>query len=483
MSSYRAEAYGKLSWIIFIKHFLEFAHITPECLFHSYLDNLEIVNHTQLSSNLTFASAAIIPDYDILIAISNEQRTLSSLCRLPNTQHVRGHQDQSKSHHQLTRPEQLNVRADQLATKALQEISTSKKEFPSQANPHCPIYLLNQGYIISSKEQSTLRWKWSELRLQLYYRDKFKLKVPQLFQINWFGHHSARRTFSPSEINFSIKLTINWLPIGKMAERYGDIITQCHRCNDPETLHHLFSCRQNIKAQQQYIKQLDASLISFNTDPDIRQTIVHGISIHINAPSKYSVPSHLQHSFNTQSQFGWQLVCSGLLLQMWSEHQQNFVNITPYQHSHLAGDTWNRKVSTTLIQAHSLWTSRCSEVHDRPHTFTKAELEANAQIQRFYDQSTTLSSALRDAIFSTPIEIHIEKGPKHITQWIRRNAKILKRMQAISKKQLTIGQPTITQFFRPISHRTTPHLNNRLIVTTINKPQTQSELTTLERGC
>ena len=49
------------------------------------------------------------------------------------------------------------------------------------------------------------------------------------------------------------------------------------------------------------------------------------------------------------------------------------------------------------------------------------------------------------------MEEHIKKGEKHITQWIRRNAKTIKKLKQMRKKQLSTGQSTITRFF---SHTT-----------------------------
>lgn len=169
MSSYRAEAYGKLSWIIFLKHLLTILPQHPVCTFHSYLDNLEVVRQTQLTTDFTAASCALMADYDIMIAISNEQDRLHEQhISLTNSKHVKGHQDSTKQYHQLTRPEQLNTRADELATTALKEVSKEKTAPGTIPNPHCPIYLKDQGQLITSKEQHTLRWKWSELRLQQY---------------------------------------------------------------------------------------------------------------------------------------------------------------------------------------------------------------------------------------------------------------------------------------------------------------------------
>jgi hypothetical protein len=72
MSSHRAEALGKLSWIIFIKHLLPLLVSHPRCTFQSFLDNLEMVRQTQLNTDLSPAHCANIADYDILIAISNK---------------------------------------------------------------------------------------------------------------------------------------------------------------------------------------------------------------------------------------------------------------------------------------------------------------------------------------------------------------------------------------------------------------------------
>ena len=234
MSSYRAEAYGKLSWILFLKHFTPLLHIRTQCTFHSFLDNLEIVRATQLDSNIQFASSALIPDYDILNAIIQEQGTLNTQIRLANTQHVKGHQDATTPHHKLSRHAQLNIQADTLATTSLQHIRMQGVTYSTTANPHCPIYLQDQQMLITSKEQHMLRWKWPEIILQTYYERIFKLKTGQLHELNWAGYNNARKTFSTAEINFSIKLTTNWLPVGHIAERSGNIITICHRCQERE---------------------------------------------------------------------------------------------------------------------------------------------------------------------------------------------------------------------------------------------------------
>jgi hypothetical protein len=74
MTSYRAEAYGKLSWILFLKHFKQYFNISPQCQINSFLDNKEIVRSTSLHQDHLYASQALCPDFDLLIAIQQEQK-------------------------------------------------------------------------------------------------------------------------------------------------------------------------------------------------------------------------------------------------------------------------------------------------------------------------------------------------------------------------------------------------------------------------
>ena len=190
-------------------------------------------------------------------------------------------------------------------------------------------------------------------------------------------------------------------------------------------------------------------LIAFlqaKTEPTIWNTIIHALRLHLDIPTTYIVPATLQHCFSTQTKYGWQLVCAGLLIQQWSQHQQVHQNNTNTHSSPLAGDIWNRKISSALIrQAHQIWITRCSEVHETSHNYTTAQLEAIAQLQRLYQNSELLSQTDQQKIFSEPIENQIAKGCKHIELWIRRNAKTIKKLH--SKRRHVASQRPITHFF------------------------------------
>ena len=234
--------------------------------------------------------------------------------------------------------------------------------------------------------------------------------------------------------------------MGHIAERSGNIITVCHRCQERETLHHLFTCTNNTTSKKLYIDSITQALTQAKTEINIQNTLIHGLHIHLALPTTYNVPISLQHCFHTQTTYGWQLVCAGLLIQQWSQHQQLHQIDTNTPHSPLAGDIWNRKISSALIrQAHQIWITRCSEVHDTSPTYSKAQLETIAQLHRLYQNSELLPYTDRQKIFSDPIDTHIAKGCKHISLWIRRNAKAIKKLH--SKRRLGNNQRPITHFF------------------------------------
>ena len=130
------------------------------------------------------------------------------------------------------------------------------------------------------------------------------------------------------------------------------------------------SCQDNTIHSNTYIQNIKVALQDRNTSTDITHTIIHGLNRYSNIPSNFSIPAHLKRCYNSQSSFGWNLFSSWLIIKEWSEQQQphinNLHNKPPFHH--LAGDTWNKYISTALIrQAYRLWSARCDEIqHNTP---------------------------------------------------------------------------------------------------------------------
>jgi hypothetical protein len=466
MTSYRAEATGKLSWILFLKQLHLLFPYQPKCKILNFLDNSAVVKQTSITINHTYASMALKPDYDLLIAIQHEQQYLiTNGIHIGSSIHVKGHQDDTTPYHDLSRPAQLNIRADELATNALNTAKLTTivhqlNPITSIINPHCYAYLMEHGRPIMSNEQIKLRWKWSELTLQTYYMHRFKLNAHQLHNINWAGIQLARQTMSQPEVKFIIKRTTDWLPVGHNMEKQKHIITNCHRCNGHETFEHLYICNENLDDRTAFLTNLTTTLKSANTSPDIQKAITHGACAWLNFPQPNPIPESLQSTYDTQTIVGWKLFFKGLLVQQWSQHQQAFIDIHSTS-SHYTGDTWNKQICKFLLQqAHQMWISRCNEVHANSDTnnISKANQEANAQLKRIYDSALTLPTHNQQSIFHTPLTEHIAKGTRHIRQWITRNAAIIRHMTSQTAQHHS-GQLTLLKFWQR-KKPSTPKINN-----------------------
>ena len=123
MSAYRAEAYGKLSWLLFLLHYSKFMGMEIKCVIQSYCDNIQIVRHTHLGKtgrNSDFTR----PDYDAIQQIRSVQEAISVIKgRLHPTLHVKGHQDRAIPPGGLSRQAMMNIRADSLAKNTLRVIT------------------------------------------------------------------------------------------------------------------------------------------------------------------------------------------------------------------------------------------------------------------------------------------------------------------------------------------------------------------------
>ena len=113
-SSFRAEAYGLLSFYLFIYHISHFTAYLISSTTAIYSDSksvIDIVNEMSMWKDY-YSAETLAAEWDILQALT------SLLQKMPKTmelQHIKGHQDNQKRYEDLELPAQLNVDADKLA--------------------------------------------------------------------------------------------------------------------------------------------------------------------------------------------------------------------------------------------------------------------------------------------------------------------------------------------------------------------------------
>ena len=85
-----------------------------------------------------------------------------------NTSHVKGHQNDTKSEHELSWEEKLNIRADIIATKAKDRLVRGKMSAQTVAMPHSRINLFINDTIITKKFDTAIYRAWSTRALRKY---------------------------------------------------------------------------------------------------------------------------------------------------------------------------------------------------------------------------------------------------------------------------------------------------------------------------
>jgi hypothetical protein len=144
------EGYGRTEGACFIGHFIRFFSISVHgiCIAEFHTNSESLLKHHETARDTTVASTyhRLKSDYDVIRAIED----LESRIPMAITYHwVEGHQDKTKAVGELPWSSQLNVRADELATEAI-----NKQTHTRQAPKLIPL-VQTSVYLIQGKTTFT----------------------------------------------------------------------------------------------------------------------------------------------------------------------------------------------------------------------------------------------------------------------------------------------------------------------------------------
>ena len=416
VSSFRAEGFGKLSWLVFINEICRFKKLSRRCKINSYCDNLAIVKRTTIQMNHQNLSHTLAPSYDVLREIYFQQIEMELET---NTCHVKGHQDKAKAKDQLSIQEQLNIEVDEIAEKANDYFKKKKNQYTQYYLPNGGPFLQVDKKSIWSGETQVLQWRRSEFILQKYYQDKFKLSEETLRDINWIGFRLARQALTPGLSLFSQKYGIDWLPTGKQMHRRGHLVTECILCGEQETCIHLLLFPNRYNDMLEAMREFEGYLKEINTEPSLQRTLIHQMNNWLVLPNEadeLTQPELHKSAIGMQQQIGWHLFVRGYLANGWAQIQDQFLlSIKSPQ----LGDSWSAKISLWWIKkSHEVWISRNECVHGKqPGLESRLEEEVFAQIQQLYDQAEDLPALDRE-ILDMPIQQRLQQPVRSLKRWL-----------------------------------------------------------------
>ena len=197
--SFRAEAYGVLSWMMFFTEYSKHQNVrlpTSEeinklrlpCI-QAHADNEGVMTRiaTQLSWKCLSPGCTLAPDWGAI----NQMCEVMKLS-LPSTamEHIKGHQDSKVPKYKLPLPAQLNVEADESAGDCQKNNKDHDRSMVLRLPANCA-QLHAKDTTVTSKHPSKLRFQMTFPKIQecLIQRNNWSLEL--FNSIDWDSHRMA----------------------------------------------------------------------------------------------------------------------------------------------------------------------------------------------------------------------------------------------------------------------------------------------------
>ena len=290
-------------------------------------------------------------------------------------------------------------------------------------------YLSNKEGIITNTEKQILETSGSTYVAEQYYMDRWQCNISYLTTLDWHNYKVQFQQARPGLRIYMIKILTGWLPVKYHINKMSKDISQCHLCNQNETIAHLFQCSHREHWKRQHYKHLTQYLTKLHTPSTLQQNIITHIKNITQQPDEYSNFHHF-------------IIYAGLLPLQWKESLGTHSTFTSTM-----CDKWMKQLGQWFTtQGHELWISRNNNLHDKEKKHSTMDYILNQKIRRLYSLQEAIGYHDRD-LFATPLEDRLNLNNHQKMLWITTTTKTMKvSMEEFQTKQTT-GQRDIRQYF------------------------------------
>jgi hypothetical protein len=216
------------------------------------------------------------------------------------------------------------------------------------------------------EESEVLRWKRHGLELAGYHMTSMRIDEPTLHLINWPAWVITQRNMGIRERKYAIKLTTGWLPIGTRLEKYGHMVTECHKCGGKETVNHIVQCPARAAEKRKTVKDFDQMLETMKTTEDVRHALSLGIELWMHGKkvtNRIALTERTRKAVDDQNKIGWDMAMRGRLASEWAVIQEHNGDGVPRGRAgNRLGDSWSAQVGGFLLQeSRKYWFRRNEE--------------------------------------------------------------------------------------------------------------------------
>jgi hypothetical protein len=208
-----------------------------------YCDNKSIIDTiNKLKGRKLTLKQLYIPEINVILEILEEMKQIRGKQVQLVLKHIKGHQDRKME--KLSHPAEMNVEADHLATKSLEE----RNEFEIKLKATKAKIVMNKKHI-TSKISIELRNAFHSIQLREYMQTSNGWNDRTIENIWWQVHGPVMAQYPIGNQSTLLKFIHNRSPCNKRENLYyGYVEPYCRCCeNIIETPEHILQCNKCVK--------------------------------------------------------------------------------------------------------------------------------------------------------------------------------------------------------------------------------------------
>ena len=459
MQSFRAEGYGMLAAVTFLKQaYTHNGWPQTNKQIKIICDNLGLIQRIKWNYERTTKTPkeAMAADYDLEAEITSAIDTMERNNVSVSLKHVKGHQDRVLELHQMTREAQLNVEADKEATKALNN-HRGKEQYSQMPATRAMLYINAQP--ITSKETENLRSAYlsQNLRSYMIVREEWKDRTPDT--IWWEPHKRAIKKLNGTNKTRIQKFIHRGLPTNKkLNDQDKEHPTICPSCSEIETNEHVQCCMnpKRVAIRKTTRNNITRNMEKYDVHIQIKECFLLGMeqwtqnqTTRISKQDLSFTPEgEIEKAIDEQNEIGWGNFTRGRLSIRWEDIQARRYTERKAKEKHKDPTIWATSMITTMWNGFlQTWESRNDDQHGRDEA-TKVSKERTSlmrRINRIYEMRDQLGTEDK-RFFKLNEEEWETRDNKEISEWLT-IAEPLTNEGVTRARTKANNQSLITSFF------------------------------------
>jgi hypothetical protein len=374
LHSYRAEGVGIMCGLIIIKQIqniqkeLEYyspATINIICDNEAMIKSLRRYRYKKSTPKTTY-----LPEMDVIREIINNIKQLESENIQVTLTHIKVHQDRTGT--ELTNEAKLNIRADELASKA-----QTMRKIKSLNIPSSRATLNINGLAVTSGQSASMRQIYHSIQMREFLENSNNWNGNTIDTVWWKVHGPAIAAMGQEKTTIQ-KFIHGRLPCNQRNNKYypykPSLCSTCTEDTIEEQLHFLKCkcCPERQSRRERFLKELKNNLISLGTHETTTRVLMYNISSCINdEPIKElheiapDASIYFKSTIHKQQKIGWEQLLKGRFSIKWGELYNHNIENDKQKITLKDAEQWGKKIILIIWKfVADMWRIRNEKEHN-----------------------------------------------------------------------------------------------------------------------